>query len=732
MRQIGASGRLSVVGLLREGTAGVTTALPLIANGFSYAALVFSGSWEPFIGNGVTMMMVTSAIIGCAAILLGDVVLAVASPTAATSAVLAVVLGELAPMVAGQHAGVALATAYAAIAAATVMTGLVMLLVGGLKLGRAIRFVPYPVFAGFMAATGWLMVTGSLRMATGLPVSLQSIPRLMQPREALLLLAVLGFAALVAFASNRWRHPLIVPGLLVLATVGTDAGLRATGWTLDAARSAGVLFSLVGGASFDIPLLSGGLADADWPALFHVIPGIMSLVALAVLQALFAATSMEAPLDIDIDLDRQMRAQGIGTIASGGLGGSIGVCGILYTLLCMNAGGRGRAAAFTVVATTLAAIAVGGDVIAVIPRFAFGGLLLVLGAGIFWEWIVLSRHRMPLWEWLLAVAAIPVTAVFGFMPALLLGTIGGCLLLAASMIRIGVIRRRYDVSEGPSSLLRPEDEMRVLAAHGAEAQVIELRGFIFFGSAYQVYTEVKRIVSELRVRVLVLDLTAVVGIDSAALATLSRIRSLTGKTGQQLIVAGVKPVVASRLRSGALGAGIDHHATIDEAIEAAEMMILASHKPPGSDDDPGGNFGRWLADALGDSGLADQLAEQLTFSLHPPGTVLCRQGDATDSLLFIESGRVRVMIESPDGALNRIRVFGRHSVVGELAFLLGTPRTATLDVEETARVGTLYRPAYLAFARERPEIAVALLSYLVRIQAERLTFANRMSIAFRY
>jgi CRP-like cAMP-binding protein len=70
-------------------------------------------------------------------------------------------------------------------------------------------------------------------------------------------------------------------------------------------------------------------------------------------------------------------------------------------------------------------------------------------------------------------------------------------------------------------------------------------------------------------------------------------------------------------------------------------------------------------------------------------------------------------------------------VVGELAFLLGTPRTATLEVEEPARVGTLRRTAYLSFARERPEIAVALLSYLVRIQAERITFANRMSMAFR-
>jgi hypothetical protein len=41
---------------------------------------------------------------------------------------------------------------------------------------------------------------------------------------------------------------------------------------------------------------------------------MISLVALTVLQALFAASSLRDPLDIDIDLDRQMRAQGIGTV----------------------------------------------------------------------------------------------------------------------------------------------------------------------------------------------------------------------------------------------------------------------------------------------------------------------------------------------------------------------------------------------------------------------------------
>ena len=77
----------------------------------------------------------------------------------------------------------------------------------------------------------------------------------------------------------------------------------------------------------------------------------------------------------------------------------------------------------------------------------------------------------------------------------------------------------------------------------------------------------------------------------------------------------------------------------------------------------------------GAESTARVLAEHLT-QAKAQDRCLCRQGDPTDSLLFIEAGRVSVMLERPGQAPLRVRVFGAHTIVGEVGFFLDAPRTA--------------------------------------------------------
>jgi SulP family sulfate permease len=59
------------------------------------------------------------------------------------------------------------ANIFTAIALATVLTGIAFLLLGYFKLGNLVRFIPYPVMGGFLAATGWLLFKGGLQVSTG-------------------------------------------------------------------------------------------------------------------------------------------------------------------------------------------------------------------------------------------------------------------------------------------------------------------------------------------------------------------------------------------------------------------------------------------------------------------------------------------------------------------------------------------------------------------------------------
>ena len=59
-------------------------------------------------------------------------------------------------------------------------TGVFLLVLVTCKLGRLIRFIPYPVVGGFLAGTGWLLVKGSLGVMTDLPLSFSQLSILFQ------------------------------------------------------------------------------------------------------------------------------------------------------------------------------------------------------------------------------------------------------------------------------------------------------------------------------------------------------------------------------------------------------------------------------------------------------------------------------------------------------------------------------------------------------------------------
>ncbi|MEH0071281.1 SulP family inorganic anion transporter [Pannonibacter sp. Pt2-lr] len=67
----------------------------------------------------------------------------------------------------GQETDRQIATILAILGVSTLVTGVMFLLFGRLRLGTLVRFLPYPVIAGFLSGTGWLLIEGALVMVTG-------------------------------------------------------------------------------------------------------------------------------------------------------------------------------------------------------------------------------------------------------------------------------------------------------------------------------------------------------------------------------------------------------------------------------------------------------------------------------------------------------------------------------------------------------------------------------------
>jgi CRP-like cAMP-binding protein len=92
---------------------------------------------------------------------------------------------------------------------------------------------------------------------------------------------------------------------------------------------------------------------------------------------------------------------------------------------------------------------------------------------------------------------------------------------------------------------------------------------------------------------------------------------------------------------------------------------------------------------------------------------------------------VSAIIEKEGAEKKRVRVFGPQTLIGEIAFMLHVPRTASLRVDEDTIVWSLERRVFSELVLNRPKLVMALLQDVVRLQAERLAFATRQIAALQ-
>ena len=302
-----------------------------------------------------------------------------------------------------------------------------------------------------------------------------------------------------------------------------------------------------------------------------------------------------------------MRSMGWANLASGVLGGYVGLVALSATTVNRAAGGSSRMTGIVVSLIALVSLLGAHAVLDFIPRFVLGGALLMQGIRLVQEWAVATYRTLPRSEWLLVIGIIAVTAWLGFVPAELGGLLAACVLFALSVSRLDIVRTISGLDARASSLARPEAETRTLAAHGAQVQVLELRGYVFFGSAYHLRERVKVLVAERRLMMLIFDFSRVMGIDSSAATTMVGISRWLREKGVALRMVGLSPPALQALGdSGGLGKDSVIWSDLDEALEQGENAILAAHAPVSP---AGPAFADWLVDMLGSIEFAATLQQ---------------------------------------------------------------------------------------------------------------------------
>ncbi len=155
----------------RDCLAGVLLVLVMFAYSISFSALIFSGRLSEYVGLGVVAALVSAAIATVTLSCLGSFRHALAGPDTPVVAILsALAIGIAASTDPTASSAQVFSNVVAGLIACSGLTGLILIGIGGLRLSQWVRFVPYTVLAGFLAASGWFLIAGAAAMLTGQPV----------------------------------------------------------------------------------------------------------------------------------------------------------------------------------------------------------------------------------------------------------------------------------------------------------------------------------------------------------------------------------------------------------------------------------------------------------------------------------------------------------------------------------------------------------------------------------
>jgi SulP family sulfate permease len=464
-------------------------------------------------------------------------------------------------------AGIVAAQGYDGLAVATLMAGVMLIAIGALRLGALIKYIPYPVIAGFTSGIAVIIFIGQLRELLGLRVALpvNALPQLgtlaghLGQTQWQALLIGLTTIAIMTFWPQRWR---VLPSA-IFALIGLTILAQFLAFPIE------TIGSRFGGIPQGFPSLR--LPAISFGRIQMLMLPAFTIAMLGAIESLLSAMVADGMIGRRHDSNQELIGQGLANLVSPLCGGIPATGAIARTATNVRSGGRTPIAGMVHSATLLVIVLVAAPVARFIPLATFSGVLIVV-AWRMGEWhnfgIMARGPRGDFWVLLVTFA---LTVAFGLTVAVGLG-----LLIAAALF----IRQMEAVTQ--IHLVTPESDLEVggESVRGKEIPpgvlVYRFEGPLFFGVAEKLEAALER--SSAIPPVVIFRMRNVPAIDATGLRVLNLVREKFERRGTRMVFSGVQPQPMKVLFEGGLvdTIGLENIcANIDAALERAHA-ILAS------------------------------------------------------------------------------------------------------------------------------------------------------------
>ncbi len=537
--------------LLSDVVAGIIVAI--IALPLSIALAIASGV-EP--ANG----LITAIVAGFVIALLGGSRVNISGPTAAFATIVA---------------GIVVTNGIGGLVIATLMAGVILILMGVLRLGSLIKYIPHTITTGFTSGIALTIVIGQIKDFMGLDFKgaspIEAPEKLLCVFENIatvnwwsLLVGAIGLLILIVWPKISKK----IPGSLIAVLVGTAAvkllGLDGEGFGV---ATIGSSFGTLS-AKFTFPDFSAVNLDT----VTALLPSAFTIAILAAIESLLSCVVSDGMIKDRHNSNTELIAQGAGNICSALLGGIPATGAIARTAANVKNGGRSPIAGIVHALVLLLIFFVLMPYAAWIPMPIIAAILFMVAYNMCeWRGFVKICKTAPKSDILVLVVTFALTVIFDLVVAIAVGLILAVVLFMKRMGDVTHIRAWND-----DEFLASHDHMQLkdIPDHTA---VFEIEGPMFFASA----DKFSDLPVKPDVRVMILRMRDVPTIDATATRNLFDILSVCRERNILLLIshANEQPFKVMKKAGFVDAVGEDHFlSNIDESLAYAEKFVKEEEK----------------------------------------------------------------------------------------------------------------------------------------------------------
>lgn len=617
---------------------------------------------------------------------------------------------------------------------AVFLAGLFQIGFGLLGFGRAIKFVPYPVIAGFMNGIALLMFISQIGPALGVEIggSVMTVLRAPALSHLASLLVTAAVIAAVIFAPRVTRR---VPALLCGLITGVVL-YYLLAWMLPG--TAGPVIGRLPEIEFApreliaMMRLAGREEFMAW--VMFLLPSALLLASVASLDGLLAAVSTDPVTRSRHDSNRLLQGQGAGSALAAAFGALPPVTSTHTRVANYHSGGRTRLSALFHALLMLAAVFALQPLVARIPVAALAGVIIYTAWTLIDRWTrdLLRRlgadgvDRREILLNLAVIAAVMLSMLLiNIMVAFAVGIAAAVLLLLVKLSG-SPVRRVLDGTVRTSLKVRsPETRVRLQPLAG-QIRIFELEGTIFFGTADRLQSDIESLPAG--TRYVVLDFRHVTDIDASGARALETIGHTAARSGIQVLLSHLRDDDTQGRFLAALG--IDGAVPrqywfpdLDRALEWAEDRLLGQER---FEDGPELAPQEMALFAGLDAEEVMRVVALLERHELAHGETVFKEGDAGDRMYLIARGAVSIKVRLAEAArARRLATFVPGVFFGEMTMIEGGRRSADAFAKGDRVVLYSLGAAQLAqLVRQYPQTGVKLYRNLNREIAARLRITS--------